>query len=105
MTKEIDCCMTDRVVCPYCGYKHEDSHEYFNSSYDDNTNIECCECGKHFSASQNVTVDYSTEKLPCLNNEGDHKWSMWYEVGVANMMRRYCRDCGKNERSNKEMKE
>jgi len=29
---EIDHNCTDEVVCPYCGYTHEDSHEFFDAS-------------------------------------------------------------------------
>ena len=59
---EIDHRYTDEVVCPYCGYKHHNSYEYFGDS-DDDTNLECVECGKEFIASRNVTVDYSTRKM------------------------------------------
>lgn len=97
MTKEIDHEYTDEVVCPYCGYEYGDSWVYFSRN-DEAVKIECDECGKCFRASQNVSVDYSTDKLPCLNNEGEHIWSTWWNrCGVGSMERRYCRDCSKEE--------
>jgi len=96
MSEEIDCDYTDEVVCPYCGYKDSDSYEYFGRS-SDSTNVQCNECDKYFRASQMISVDYSTEKLPCMNGEGEHKWSEWWEIGVDDVERRYCRDCGKAE--------
>jgi hypothetical protein len=97
MTKEIDCSYTDELVCPYCGYEDSDSWEYFSRS-GDSTNAECGECGKTFRASQNVTVDYSSKKLPCMNGEGEHDWSEWSECfSFDNSERRYCYDCSNEE--------
>jgi hypothetical protein len=96
MIKEIDCSYTDEVVCPYCGHKDSESYEYFQRSSDSVT-ISCNECDKVFRAHQEVSVDYSTEKLPCMNGEGEHKWIEWWETGVEDIERRYCRDCEKVE--------
>jgi hypothetical protein len=97
MTEEIDCSYTDELICPYCGYEDSDSWEYF-SRLGDSTNAECGECGKTFRASQNVTVDYSSEKLPCMNGEGEHNWTKWEECfPFDNSERRYCRECSNEE--------
>lgn len=95
MTKEFDHDYTDEIVCPYCGHEHGDSYEYFSRN-DESTNIECDECGKHFRATMQMTTDYSTSLLPCLNNEGDHDWGRWRFL-IGNNELRYCRACGKEE--------
>ncbi len=50
---------TDEVVCPWCGYEHQDSWEL---SADD-AEWECDECGKPFNYSRYVSVTYSTSKV------------------------------------------
>src|SRR4051812_47600327 len=47
---------TDEITCPWCGYKYEDSWEY----EDDQDEMECSDCGKKFSMSKRIEVDYST---------------------------------------------
>lgn len=94
--KDIDHECTDEIVCPYCWHESSDSYEYFPRGSDSNF-IECCECGKHFRGDAYYSVIYSTRKVPCLNNEGEHKWSEWFDTGVAEKKRRYCRFCDKVE--------
>ena len=50
---------TLEIVCPYCLKEMSDSWEI----EPDNTELDCGWCGKRFSMSRNVTVDYSTYKI------------------------------------------
>lgn len=54
MGKEIEHEHTEEVVCPHCGYKHEEYWEFENGDYD------CAECGKWFTVSRNVSVTFTT---------------------------------------------
>jgi DNA-directed RNA polymerase subunit RPC12/RpoP len=56
--EDIDHEYTDTIVCPYCGYKHEDVFEF-----SDDGETDCYKCGKEFSFTRIVTVEYSTEKI------------------------------------------
>lgn len=58
---DIDHEYTDEIVCPWCGYKFEDSWE-FSCDDEDLGLIDCYECDKQFYASRNIRVTYSTEK-------------------------------------------
>lgn len=49
---------TEEVVCPYCGYIHEDSWEF-----DDNGRYECNHCGKEFEFERIVDVHYTTSRI------------------------------------------
>jgi transcription elongation factor Elf1 len=59
--QEIDCWGTDEVVCPYCGHKHSDSHEFFGDTHN-SADIECNECGKKFHCEAEYSVDYTSYK-------------------------------------------
>lgn len=50
---------TEEIVCPYCGYEHQDSWEM----EDDDGDIDCDECGKTFYFTRNVEVTYSTSRI------------------------------------------
>ncbi|KKN22112.1 hypothetical protein LCGC14_0918600 [marine sediment metagenome] len=47
----------NEAVCPWCGYKDNDSWERQAGEN------ECSECGRKFELSIEMTVDYSTTKL------------------------------------------
>jgi len=51
---------TLEIICPYCMKEMSDSWEV---SPDDGE-LDCGWCGKPFLYSRNITVDYSTEKIP-----------------------------------------
>jgi transposase len=61
MDKKLEYKYTDNVVCPYCGYVHEDSWEYGQ----DGGNMECSECGKTFDWECHIQVSYSTSRKKC----------------------------------------
>lgn len=54
--KQIDTTGTDEIVCPHCGHEHGDSWE---QSRDDGE-FDCCECGRLFRYSRDISVTYST---------------------------------------------
>lgn len=61
-----ECYGESEITCPACGWKHSDSWEYDES----NDDMECPDCGRHFSMERDVTVDYTTRLLDC-NPDGD----------------------------------
>lgn len=61
-----DCHGKNEITCPACGWEHSDSWEYEESDED----MECPDCGRHFSMERDVTVDYSTRLIDC-NPDGD----------------------------------
>ena len=56
--EKIDCKFTRELVCPYCGYK-------FNNSWElrDEGNIECESCEKIFDYERDVVVSYISYML------------------------------------------
>lgn len=62
--REIDCELTDDVVCPYCGYVHSDSWEInFGHGLDGETNVSCDDCGKEFCCTRSITVYYTSTPI------------------------------------------
>lgn len=79
-SKPIDHECTPNAVCPYCGYEDKDSWELGNGTYNDG-HVACGECGQTFLWYRDVEVSFSTDKCPCLNDEGPHKWrSMQFDA-------------------------
>ncbi len=70
---------TDDVVCPWCGYKETDSFELNSDSH-----FSCGSCGKISELSVDMSVTYTTTKVPCLNDPTLHQWktNTWYEPHV-----------------------
>lgn len=58
MSKEIDHVLTQNIVCPYCGYEHQDSWEWPDG--DDNT--ACENCDKIFIFERIISCEYTTKK-------------------------------------------
>ncbi len=54
---EIDHDHTDEIVCPCCGYEHQDSWEF-----QDNGEQKCYGCKKVFTWDRQVKVTYCTTK-------------------------------------------
>jgi len=52
---------TNNVTCPYCGYEYINSWD-LQPGEEDLGLIECNNCYKHFYASRNINIDYSTEQ-------------------------------------------
>lgn len=53
----------NEAVCPHCGYRHRDSWEFYTQGDCDDIEVGCHSCGKDFSLSRHVSVDYSTHKI------------------------------------------
>ena len=61
MTKEdIEHEDTDEIICPYCGYEHQDSCD-LNMENGETDVIECKNCGQDFSVI--CDISYSTQKI------------------------------------------
>lgn len=60
--KEIDCDFTKEIVCPHCGYEHQDSWEWGPDTGEYDSEGECGECGKAFIWSRYIETTYNTRK-------------------------------------------
>jgi len=60
--KRFDTYHTDEVTCPYCGYEHDCSHEYFDVGQE-SIDIGCEGCGKEFFAKAESNARYTTRKI------------------------------------------
>jgi DNA-directed RNA polymerase subunit RPC12/RpoP len=55
---------SDRITCPDCGWKCEDSYLYFSASEADQPReIECERCESKLSVQQIITIDYKTKVI------------------------------------------
>jgi len=59
------------VVCPYCGYAHQDSWEFSDSDDD----WECYDCEKHFAFQRVVDVTYESA-MDCEINKEEHNFEL-----------------------------
>lgn len=59
---DLDCWITDEIVCPLCKHKFSDSWEY-ELDGDDSTEVECENCGKDFLVTISVTVNYTSKPI------------------------------------------
>lgn len=57
----INCGFTDDIICPYCGYRFEDSWE-FNNGDECVDDVVCHSCEKTFDLVVDYSVTYSTYK-------------------------------------------
>jgi uncharacterized Zn finger protein len=62
MPDEIDHEFTDEAVCPHCGHKFSDSHEFFREYPHSSVKVDCDACGKEFVLERDWDVTYSTAK-------------------------------------------
>jgi hypothetical protein len=85
MSTEIDCEFTDDLICPYCGYAHEDDGEMNEPGQ-----MECSSCDKHFSYDVDYTKYFSSKQVPCLNGE-PHAWKVETYPSFPNYRR--CTQC------------
>lgn len=88
-TKEIDHEYTDELVCPYCGYKHEDDGE-MNEGGD----LECYQCEKKFKYEVDYSKSFTSRKVACLNG-GNHLWKKEAYPNYPDYKR--CRACGSRD--------
>jgi len=63
---------TDEIKCPYCNAEYEIDCDSFRHWWDDEeTEFDCGECEKTFSASLHVSHSYSTYKMSCEKGKHD----------------------------------
>lgn len=98
MTQEFDTDYTKEIICPYCGHEHEDSHEI--ATIDEDGEHECEECCKNFGWSARYEVYYSTDKIPCANNETEHDYRLYHEYENGNKFYK-CRNCSSDKMEKK----
>lgn len=60
---EIDTDFNDAPVCPYCGTEQTDIFEIHGVFSEDDTRIDCQECGKQFSSICSVSYSFSTYEV------------------------------------------
>jgi hypothetical protein len=58
---EIDTFCTDKIVCPHCGHRYEDSWDYCPDS--EPAEYDCEFCGGAFRVTANISVNYTTVKI------------------------------------------
>lgn len=90
---------TEYNECPYCGEDTE-SDLFCDEPLRDgeSSETECPKCGKMFMASASWSVDYTTWKAPCLNEEGNHDWKPVTGYPEEFFKGKYrCTYCGKQE--------
>jgi len=94
---EMDYEYQEEITCPYCGDKNIDSWEVGKGINEgDLGEQECDNCGKKFIVERHLRITYSSEKAPCLNNEGEHDFEKMIGVPKEYYVRRYrCKICGK----------
>lgn len=87
--EEIDCEYTDNLVCPYCGWEHDDTYDMNEAG-----EHSCEKCDKNFSYDVYYSKSYTSIQVPCLNGE-PHNFKKDYYPNYPDYQR--CRACGKSE--------
>lgn len=77
----------DRIICPYCDYIDENSHEVLANK----DILKCFQCGKLFQYERHIEISYSTKRDCNVNNE-PHHWTIQREDGERNFVYS-CKKC------------
>lgn len=99
---EIDCKYTNEVICPFCGYEHSESWDISEGVQ------ECDKCAKKFYMTKDMTVEYSSTIIDCLNDKSKHDYRLvnGFETktypGKDNLVYRHCKKCSQYLWINKE---
>ena len=100
MNEEYDTDFTNEIVCPYCGAENGIPDEH--SDEGELVEMECRECEKEFVYQCNYSVDYSSQKAPCLNG-GEHSWKKMVGAPRKYFENKYrCEYCNKEKKFNDE---
>jgi len=51
----------DEMICPWCGWEYENSHEYDQSGSGEE--VRCDECGDVFEMFAEISITYSTYRV------------------------------------------
>lgn len=62
LENDIDHEWTRQIICPHCGFEHDDSFE-ISGNMSGNGIMECWECSKQFKWNCHIDVMYDTEKV------------------------------------------
>lgn len=54
---KLECWATNELVCPYCGYREDESWEIRETDCDE---FECSSCGKAFMYSAEVRLEFTS---------------------------------------------
>lgn len=68
------------ITCPFCGEEIANSYKY-----DDDGEIECCDCGKKYEFTRVVNITYDTNGDCRLNNE-EHDYGPYRDLN-------FCKKC------------
>lgn len=81
------------IECPYCEFEQEVYHdEAENTAEGEIHQMECYECEKNFVFSTCVYFDYTAAKADCLNEGGEHNWTMT-NIAPRQYTKMRCKDC------------
>jgi len=84
------------IDCPYCEANCGDPDE--PSGEGEYEEWECAECDKRFMYYASYSIDYYSEKAPCLNG-GEHKWEKIVGAPKEFFEGKYrCKYCQKEEK-------
>ena len=62
MSEEFETWREEEIICPYCGYKYDDSWEFLGGEWETSGEEECAECGKNFEWDSECDIKYSTRR-------------------------------------------
>ena len=81
-------------VCPYCGHETDYPDEWPNG--EEEIVQHECKCGKTFTYTVSWSPDFTEQKAPCLNEEGDHDWGECSTYGYPGGPHKswMCKNCG-----------
>lgn len=70
----LDVDYTDGIICPWCGFRHEEPEHIMDNITESEEEIECYQCERKFNVEPEVTVRYSTSRTECdvCNNRKLH---------------------------------
>jgi len=60
--------------CPYCNAQIEICHDDGYGYEEDIVHQQDCRCGKTFTFTTSISIDYELSKSDCLNEWGEHVW-------------------------------
>lgn len=81
-TSHLDCWNEPEIVCPFCGYKHQDSWEVRGGATGHLGELECDSCTRTFEAQRDVTVTYYSGPK---GSKGDWEKGDVFEDGIDNL--------------------
>jgi len=85
----------DGIVCPYCGYKDEETWEYPVSSDDDEALVTCVNCDKHFTLNLSVDYYYTSTKVEPQYTPRERLELVKEQIAEEERAHRFMRKAGK----------